>query len=240
MGRKADGTIGAMSGSCKLNKETIDSALVARLDEDGVIVVPLPDRLINSKKLATKACQQYALTAFAENLVVLDTGQAKLMTPYIPLHELRQVPGFERVRYEDPYSGTVGNSMRYADMAPRDDTMKVRGGPDNLLCCGEKGGLLVGHTEAMVTGGLAGHNAVRTLVGLDLLELPTSLATGHSIRFVREQMDTVEGMGQKFTYSGSVLFEAMTEEGLYTTDHRVVADRVAAVGLTDVLAHKVT
>ena len=240
MGRKPDGTIGAMSGSCKLNKETMDPALVAELDSEGVVIVPMPASLVNEKKLATKACQQYALAAFAENLVVLDTGQAKLMTSYIPLHELRQVPGFERVRYEDPYAGTAGNSMRYAAMAPRHDTMQVRGGPDNLFCCGEKAGLLVGHTEAMVTGALAGHNALRLMAGLDLLELPVDLATGHSIRFVRERMDTEEGMGKKYTYSGSVLFDAMVAEGLYETDRDRIRARVEAAGLADVMAHKVT
>ncbi len=240
LGRKADGTIGAMSGSCKLNKETMDPGLVATLEADGVVVVPLPRHLVDEKKLGAKACQQYALSQYAENLVVLDTGQAKLMTSYVPLHQLRQVPGFEGVRYEDPYAGTVGNSMRYAALSPRDDTMRVVGGPDNLFCCGEKAGLLVGHTEAMVTGALAGHNAVRHLAGLDLLVLPDSLATGHSIRFVREQMDTVEGMGKKYTYSGSILFDTMVDRGLYTTDHAVIANRVEAAGMTGALADKVT
>ena len=228
-----------MSGSCKLNKDTIDEALVAELEATGVVVVPLPGRLVNEKKLGTKACQQYALTAYAENLVVLDTGQAKLMTSYLPLHELRQVPGFDRVRYEDPYVGTVGNSMRYAAMAPRDDSMRVVGGPDNLFCGGEKAGLLVGHTEAMVTGVLAGHNAVRALAGRELLTLPDTLATGYSIRFVREQMDTAEGMGKKYTYSGSVLFDSMVDDGLYTVDHDVIARRVEAAGLTGVFADEV-
>ena len=163
-GRKPDGTIGAMSGSCKLNKETMDPALRSELERVGVLVVPLPPHLITHEKLAGKACQQYATADFASNLIVLDTGQAKLMTSYMPLHELRQVPGFERVRYEDPYAGTVGNSMRYSAMSPRSDDLRVLGGPANLLCCGEKAGLLVGHTEAIATGALAGHNA-RALAG---------------------------------------------------------------------------
>ena len=42
-----------------------------------------------------KACQQYALDAYADNIVLLDTGSAKLMTPYYPLEELRMIPGFD-------------------------------------------------------------------------------------------------------------------------------------------------
>ena len=239
VGRKGDGTIGAMSGSCKLNKDTMDPALRKELDEKGLVIVPLPERLVNMKKLGGKACQQYATAAYAENVIVLDTGQAKLMTSYMPLHELRQVPGFERVRYEDPYSGTVGNSMRYSDLAPRDNMMRVVGGPDNLFCCGEKAGLLVGHTEAMVTGSLAGHNAVRYLAGEDLLELPSSLAVGDAISHVRESMETPDGMKKKYTFSGSVYFARMQELGLYTTDHAEIEARVNSTGMTNVFGKRV-
>jgi threonine dehydrogenase-like Zn-dependent dehydrogenase len=239
VGRKKDGTIGAMSGSCKLNKETMAPDLRKQLDETGLVIVPLPEHLVNEKKLGTKACQQYALSAFAENVIVLDTGQAKLMTSYIPLHELRQVPGFERVRYEDPYSGTVGNSMRYAAMSPRDDAMRVVGGPDNLFCGGEKAGLLVGHTEAMVTGTLAGHNAVRHAMSADLIELPDSLAVGDAITHVRTEMAKPDGLANKYTFSGSVYFQRMLERGSYTIDHAVIEDRVANSGMAGVFASSV-
>jgi threonine dehydrogenase-like Zn-dependent dehydrogenase len=238
-GLKADGTIGAMSGSCKLNKETIDPALVAELERTGVLVVPLPEHLVTVEKLAGKACQQYATADFATNVIVLDTGQAKLMTSYMPLHELRQVPGFERVRYEDPYAGTVGNSMRYSAMSPRTDDLHVFGGPSNLFCCGEKAGLLVGHTEAMATGALAGHNAVRWQAGLDLLMLPESLAVGDAIAHVRRSMQTREGLMKKYTFSGSVYFERMKDLDLYTTDVPTVEARVRSTGLSGVLDHPV-
>lgn len=204
MGRKADGSIGAMSGSCKLYKESLAPEIVGKLDRDGVAVIPLPPELIENH-LSIKACQQYALKAFAENVVLLDTGHAKLMTPYFTLDRLRRTPGFENARYEDPYAGGQGNSMRYFALAPRDDTLRVEG-VDNLFCAGEKAGLLVGHTEAIVTGVLAGYNAARTADGRDALILPRETAVGDAIAFVREQMETEEGMGKKYTFSGSVLF----------------------------------
>lgn len=240
VGRKGDGSIGAMSGSCKLNKDTMDPALRRELDEKGLVIVPLPESLVNMKKLGAKACQQYATADYAENVIVLDTGQAKLMTSYMPLHELRQVPGFERVRYEDPYSGTVGNSMRYAALSPRDDQMRVVGGPDNLFCCGEKAGLLVGHTEAMVTGTLAGHNAVRHISGEPLIELPGILAVGDAVSHVRASMETPDGMTKKYTFSGSVYFARMKELGLYTTDREAIEARVANAGMSDIFAKPVT
>jgi hypothetical protein len=161
------------------------------------------------------------------------------MTPFMPLEHLRQIAGLENVRYEDPYSGTVGNSMRYSALSPRDDTMRVIGGPDNLFCGGEKAGLLVGHTEAIVTGALAGHNAVRRAAGLPGLTLPTTLAVGDAITHVREAMQTEAGLTKKYTFSGSVYFDRMRACGLYSTDQPAIAARVEAAGLTGVFHQRV-
>lgn len=237
MGKKKDGSIGAMSGSCKLFKESLSQELQDQLNKTGVAIVPVPKELQETDKLASKACQQYALKEFAENVILLDTGHAKLMSPYFPLDMLRQIPGFKEARYEDPYSGGVGNSMRYLALSPRDNFLKVEG-VDNLFCGGEKAGLLVGHTEAIATGALAGHNAVRYIAGKELLKLPETLAVGDAIAHVNEQMKTEAGMGLKYTFSGSVYFERMKEKGLYTTDVEQIKKRVADAGLTGVMAQK--
>lgn len=237
MGKKGDGSIGAMSGSCKLFKESLSPEIVKKLDETGVAVIPLPEELQKKDSLSMKACQQYALKEFAENIILLDTGHAKLMSPFFPLEKLRKVPGFETARYEDPYAGGIGNSMRYLALAPRDNKLHVEG-VDNLFCGGEKAGLLVGHTEAIVTGTLAGHNAVRYALGMDLIEIPTSLAIGDAIAHVKEKMDSGEGMAKKFTFSGSIYFERMKELGLYTTDIQAIKDRVEKAGMTNVFAKK--
>ena len=46
-----------------------------------------------------KVCQQYALKEFAENIILLDTGHAKLMTTYYPLKKLRKIKGLEYAKY---------------------------------------------------------------------------------------------------------------------------------------------
>ena len=237
IGRKGD-QIGAMSGSCKLLKESLDPQIVATLDKKGVAVVPLPLSQVLRGKLALKCCQQYALPEFEENIVLLDTGHAKLMTPFFPLDLLRAIPGFENARYEDPYSGGIGNSIRFVGMAPRDDALKVDG-VDNLFCGGEKAGLLVGHTEAVVTGVLAGHNAARYLLGEAPLVLPETLCTGDAIAHVREEMQTEKGLGLKYTFSGSVYFERMKERGSYTVDVAEIEKRVEQAGLTGVFAETI-
>lgn len=133
-----------------------------------------------------KVCQQYAIDEYAENIILLDTGHAKMMTSFYPLEKLRKIKGLENARYEDPYSGGVGNSVRYLSIAPREDTMKVKG-IKNLFCAGEKSGLFVGHTEAIVTGTLAGYNSVRHIYGKELLKLPTDLAIGDLISYTNKK-----------------------------------------------------
>jgi hypothetical protein len=236
MGIKADGSIGAMSGSCKLYKESLSEEIQKELNEKGVAVIALPEEL-KEDHLGVKACQQYALPEFKDNIVLLDTGHAKLMTPYYNLETLRKIPGFENARFEDPYSGGRGNSMRYFAMAPRDNHLKVEG-IDNLFCCGEKAGLLVGHTEAIVTGTLAGHNSVRYALDKELLELPDCLATGDAIAYVKERMSKPEGMTKKYTFSGSVYFERMKELGIYITESKEITRRVEECGLKNVFAYK--
>jgi hypothetical protein len=229
--------VGAMSGSCKILKESLSSAIAGELTKKGVVVIPLPPEL-REDHLSIKACQQYALPEFRDNIVLLDTGHAKLMTAFFDLERLRKVPGFQNARYEDPYAGGRGNSMRFFSMAPRDDTLKVQG-IENLFCCGEKAGLLVGHTEAIVTGVLAGHNAVRRASGKPLLVLPRELAVGEAIAWVREQMAEPEGKGKKYTFSGSVLFERMKELDLYTTDTALIKKRAAACGMEGIFSQLV-
>ncbi len=231
--KKRSGTPGAMSGSCKLHKESLAPELVRELDETGVVVVPVPDEL-REDHLDIKACQQYAISDYVDNLVLLDTGHAKLMAPFFSLDRLRTIAGFENARYEDPYAGGQGNSMRMLAMAPRDAAMKVLG-VQNLFCAGEKAGPLVGHTEAIVTGTLAGYNAAR-YGRLAPLVLPRSLAVGEGILYIDVLLATENGLYYKYTFSGSVLFERIKELGLYTTDIDEIRRRVQKTGLGGVFS----
>ena len=235
MGRRPGGAVGSMSGSCKLYKESLSLEIQELLERDGVAVVPVPPELVEDH-LEKKSCQQYALPEFRENLVILDTGHGKLMTPYFPLEKLQKIPGFENARFEDPYAGGKGNSMRYFAMAPRDNTLKVEG-VDNLYCAGEKAGLLVGHTEAIVTGVLAGHNCARRIQGKQQITLPDTLAIGDMISFVKQEMETPEGMERKYTFSGSFYFQRMKDKGLYTTDTSLIQKQVEEAGLSGYFSH---
>ena len=233
MGQRKDGAFGAFSGSGKLEKSSLSDELQRQLNETGVAVIPLRAEQVSKEKLDLKVCQQYALNEYAENIVLLDTGFAKIMTPFYPLEKLRQVPGFENARYADPYAGGKGNSIRYLSVAERDNQMKVIG-IENLLCGGEKSGLFVGHTEAISTGTLAGYNSVRYLKGIRPLELPKQIAIGDLIAYANKRIRSKDGLMTRYTFAGSEYFQRMQDKSLYTTDPEVVRKRIRKYDLENI------
>jgi len=235
VGMRPDGTPGVFSGSCKIMKHTLSPSIIRELENKGVSIIPLPKHLIDESKLSKKACVQYALPVYAENIILLDTGFAKLMAPFFQLKLLRQIKGFEGVRYEDPYAGGIGNSIRYMAMAPRDNALRVIG-TKNLFCAGEKSGLTVGHTEVIVTGCLAGYNSVKYIKGEKGLILPNKLAVGDIISYANDQMKTADGLKKRYTFSGGPYFERMKQLGLYTTNVNEIKERVEKINLTGIFS----
>jgi len=236
-GERDDDVFGAFSGSCKLCKESIDEIIIKELEEKGVVVLKVPDEDVNLDKLKAKVCQQYALKEYAENIVLLDTGHVKLMTSYYPLEKLRKIKGLEGVKYIDPYAGGKGNSIRYLSVAPRTDDMRVKG-TKNLFCAGEKSGLFVGHTEAIATGAIAGHNAVRNYLGMTLLILPKSTAIGDLIFYANEKMKSKKGRRNRYTFAGAEYFKRMQEAGLYSIDNDEIKKRIEKLDLINVFDQK--
>lgn len=237
LGQRANGSFGAFSGSCKLNKDSLSEEIVEELNNKGVVIISLPKEDINLDKLNMKVCQQYSLKEYAENLILLDTGHAKLMAPFYPLEKLRKLQGLENARFEDPYAGGIGNSIRYLSIAPRDNGMKVRG-IENLLCAGEKSGLFVGHTEAIVTGSLAGHNSVRVILGMPLLELPRNIASGDLISYANEEILKEEGLKNRYTFAGASYFKRMKELNLYSIDGNYIKEKLQRLSLLDIYKEK--
>ncbi|MBQ1959012.1 MAG: FAD-dependent oxidoreductase [Firmicutes bacterium] len=229
-GQRPDGSPGALSGSCKLEKGTLSAELRNRIERDGFAVIPLPAHLVNHGKLSQKVCQQYALPEFAENVILIDTGHAKLMTSYFNLEQLRTIPGLENARFADPYAGGKGNSVRYMSVGERDGFMRARGIP-NLFLGGEKSGFFVGHTEAITTGSLAGYNAARLAAGKPLLRLPETMACGDLLSYAQAQLGD---LSKRFTFAGGEYFERMKTVGLYTTDVDETVRRVTRAGLSDI------
>lgn len=235
MGERAEDIYGAFSGSCKLAKESLSQEVRKELEEKGVVILKVPEEDINLDKLKIKVCQQYALKEFAENVVLLDTGHAKLMTTYYPLEKLRKISGLENAKYVDPYAGGKGNSIRYLSCAIRENSLKVKD-IDNMFCAGEKSGLFVGHTEAICTGSLAGHNAARYLAHKPLLIIPKESCIGDIISYANYRLLQKDDKKSRYTFAGSVYFDRMKELGLYTTDVEEIKNRIENLELTNVFS----
>ncbi|MBU3176308.1 FAD-dependent oxidoreductase [Clostridium estertheticum] len=76
-GEREEDVYGAFSGSCKLAKSSLGDEVMKELNESGVVILKVPEEDVNLDKLKVKVCQQYALKEFAENMILLDTGDAR-------------------------------------------------------------------------------------------------------------------------------------------------------------------
>ena len=176
--RRQDIPGGAMSGSCKIYKETLAQSLREKLDAEGVVILPVPRNMVNHSKLDSKVCQQYALPEYAESLVLLDTGHAKLMTSYFPLEHRGRSQVWKRKVCRSSRR-EQGNHAAYSDSTKRLTMLATGAEP---VRCGRKGRICVGHTEAIVTGA-AGRNAALLSKKKPLTLIPGTLATGDFIAF---------------------------------------------------------
>ena len=96
----------------------------------------------------------------------------------------------------------------------------------------------VHQAEAICTGSLAGHNAVRLMMGMPLLILPWSIAIGDLIAFASEKSETRECRKDRYTFAGSVFFKRMQDLGLYTTDIKEITARVSKLNLDNIFEQK--
>jgi len=236
-GQRQNGIPGALSGACKIYKNSLSEDIQKQLDSTGVAILKIPEEDVNYDKLSQKVCKQYALKEYGENIILLDTGSAKLMTSFYPLEKLRKIPGMEHAEYIDPYSAGRGNSVRFLAVATCDDTMQAQG-MNNLFCGGEKGAPLIGHTEAVLTGALAGHNAVRAALEQEPVTLPDTLATGLIISHSHEHFIRRKEYKERYTFAGGSFFEIMKEKELYSMDTAEITGRVEALGLSGLFNRK--
>jgi folate-dependent tRNA-U54 methylase TrmFO/GidA len=92
-------------------------------------------------------------------------------------------------------------------MAFRNNSLKVDGF-ENLFCAGTKSGpiCLLG---AVVTGDLAGYNAVSWGLRLGCLELPKTFAVGAFINYVGRQIKTKEGLTKGYSLKDTQLLKEL-------------------------------
>lgn len=222
-----DGEKGVISGAFGLVKDTLPPKYREKLNEDGFFAIPFPEGV--DYNIVRKACSQYHLDEFEEKIIVMDSGEAKVMLQ--ASIGLNQIPLFQESFISQPLAAPQRNSTRFVNVHFKDDYLKANE-VANLFFGGESGGLHVGITEAIVTGALAGHNAARMTYDRDLVKLPEETAVGHYISWVNEVVEDESAWDQRYTFSGAKYFDAMKEKGLYTSDREKIRKRVEDLDLT--------
>ncbi|QXM06064.1 hypothetical protein [Crassaminicella indica] len=97
---------------------------------------------------------------------------------------------------------------------------------------------MVNRVEAIVTGSLAGHNSVRLIKGIPLLELPTNLCIGDLIAYEHKESQTEEGVKTRYTFAGADYFKRMKNLNLYTTDIEVLKKKIERMNLLNIFEEK--
>ncbi|MFC1872917.1 FAD-dependent oxidoreductase [Chloroflexota bacterium] len=237
-GKKPDGTIGPTSAGVLLVKDTLSPDIRKELEQKGVLIIPMPKRLVNYDRNKGIGNSSNVEAGYAENIVLADIGAfaKRVAAGWAPISDIRQVPGFERARYADPYAGTIGTAVRFMAVTPRDDALKVPG-VNNLFVASEKLGL-IGIVSTIAAGTMAGHNAVRSAVGMTPLILPTTIILGYWLKYVNDRWDN-EGLVDRVHIKGRFIDRAK-EVGLYTKDKGVIRARIEESGLSNVFSQKIT
>lgn len=239
MRRRPDGTPGTVEAALSLHKSSLDPVLRDKLEREGVVEIPLPKELTDPGLLRHIGGIRSELQMTKLNLVDIGISAKCVGNGALPIEQLRKIPGLERVVIENPMALGRGNKINQVSMAPRDDTMRCKG-IRNLFVAGQKGGPMGGIAEAIVTGLLAGHNAVRAALGKELLTLPRKSAIGDFIAFTGEMMETPGGVDRGYSFAHQIYWERMKREGLYISDIGSIHRRVKDLGLTGMLGRKVT
>ncbi|KHD38156.1 folate-dependent tRNA-U54 methylase TrmFO/GidA [Clostridium acetobutylicum] len=92
--------------------------------------------------------------------------------------------------------------------------------------------------EAICTGSLAGHNAVRKFLEMSPLILPQQTSLGDIISYANYKLMTKEGRRNRYTFAGAEYFKRMKEIGLYSTDTDEIKDKISSLHLTNIFDNK--
>ncbi len=235
------GGFGGLSSACSFYDESIDAKLLENVRREGSWKVPVPEEVQRMTKIGLGTNFPYD-PSHVKVIKVAYPGFFKVNgLVFMPLDDVRRIPGFQDARYSDPLGGGVGNAVRFMSMAPREDSMRVPGFR-NLFVGGEKSGPCVGIQECMVTGALAGHNAARQAFGKDLLTFPRDTVSGDFIAFVGEMMRSEKGLTGTYSFTKPPFRTRMAERGWWAKDVPQAIEeakrRVESAGLTGVMAQK--
>ncbi|MBI4257528.1 MAG: FAD-dependent oxidoreductase [Thaumarchaeota archaeon] len=238
---KHGGGFGALSSATSFYDDSIDPELLEIVKREGSWKVEIPEEIQNMMKIGLSTNLPYD-PSHVKMVKMAYPGFFKANgMVYMPLEDVRKIPGFEHARFADPLGGGVGNAVRFMSMAPRENSLRAFGF-SNLFVGGEKSGPNVGIQEAVVTGAIAGHNAARSAFNKELLVLPRTTLLGDFIALVQEVMESEKGLMETYSFMKPTFRRRMGEKGWWAkTVPQAIEEakqRIAAAALTGVMAQK--
>ncbi|MBI4286747.1 MAG: FAD-dependent oxidoreductase [Chloroflexi bacterium] len=235
-----DGKTGIIGTSVMLPISSLADNVQAELHEKGYYAIPVPEGVepdlvrYGRAGASTTALMDQEITK--KNLLLMDIGGfVKVTATGSPLYarSFRKFPGMEDCLIMQPTAGARGHLIIGIALALRDNTLKADGF-DNVFCAGSKGGHSMCLMDAMVTGDLAGHNAVRKGVGQRPLELPRTLAAGAYVDLVGNAVRAGKETGRHY----GVIEAGFLKEMNVFREGAEIAKEVERAGLTGVYRTK--
>jgi len=234
--KNALGTEGQLGTSVLIPIASLSRDYQKQLRAQGWVSIPVPLDAVPNQERALKAGSRGIDTMNQEmlrqNLLIVDIGGYVKVTANgsaLYASSLRKFPGLENATIAQPTAGARGHLVFGLTIAPRNNALEVTSF-DNLFCAGLKAGNTNSLLDAVVSGDLAGYNAVRKAKGLQCLEIPKNLAAGAFIDYVRRMMNTEEGIRKCPTMENINILKSL---GVYR-EKAAILKEVERAGLTGI------
>ena len=228
----ADGKPGTIGTSVLVPIVSLSTEIQKEVTGKGYSLVPVPPDAVLDEWRMKKSGSPLMVrqNVHKQNILLVDVGgYVKVTALGSPMWvgSLRKFPGLEDSFIAQPTAGAVAHLITWTTMAYRDNSLKADGF-DNLFCAGHKSGPQVCLTSAIVTGDLAGYNAVRCGLGQSSLELPKTLMAGAFIDYVGQKMRDEEGLKRGY---GLIEPEILRDLKVYREEKDEIIKEVAKTGL---------
>lgn len=238
----AQGKPGTIGTSLLVPIASLSEEYQKQLSERGWVSIPVPPGVEPDLDRATRAGSRGIGTMnqdiVKQNLLIVDVGGYIKTTANgsaLYASTLRSFPGMENSLIAQPTAGAKGHLVFGLTIAPRNNALEVDGF-ENLLCGGTKAGNTASLLDVVVSGDLAGYNAVRKAKGQDCLELPKTLAIGAFIDYVWRMMGTEEGIKKCPTMENINILKSLD---VYREKEAIVKE-VEKAGLKGIYSHPIT
>jgi len=239
--KNALGTPGQLGTSVLIPIASLSEDYQKQLEMQGWVSIAVPPGVVANQERALKAGSRGIDTMnqdlLKQNLLIVDVGgYIKVTANGSALYaaSLRKFPGLENITIAQPTAGAKGHFVFGLNIAPRNNALEVESF-DNLLCAGLKAGNTNSLLDAVVSGDLAGYNAVRKAKGLKCVEIPKTLAVGAFIDYVWRMMDTEEGIRKCPTMENINILKSL---GVYRKKEAILKE-VEKAGLTGIYSRPV-